>query len=142
MERDQQQRMIGIGLVLIRLALAREFLIQGSGILFGMFQGPGVNGFAHYAHLSVEVALLVGLAQFFGGLMVLTGIGARAGAAMLIVVLVAALSISRIPSSVATDYALTQLVIALATLAAGAGPYSLVEVMNRNVCRLIRTPFC
>ena len=129
---------VGIALLLIRLALAREFLCQGSGILFGAFHGPGIHGFAAFAHLPVVIAFLVGAAQFVGGIAVLTGIGARAGAAGLIVVMIGALSIARIPSSLATDYAITHLLISVAVLVAGAGRYSLYPVIVRQIDRLSR----
>jgi putative oxidoreductase len=124
---------LGIALLVVRLALAREFLYQGSAILFGAFHGPGIYGFAAYAHLPAVVSLLVGLAQFGGGITILTGVGARLGAAGLISVLVGALTFARIPSALATDYAITQLLTAVAVLVAGAGPYSLYPVIVRQI---------
>ena len=132
---------VGVGMLLVRLAVAREFIVQGSGILFGTFHGPGVNGFAEFANLSATVALGVGLVQLFGGLAILTGIGARAGATAVILVLIGALTFARVPSSIATEYAVTQLLVTLCILVAGAGPFSLYYVLCRHLNRLAHAPF-
>ena len=127
-----------IALLLMRLALAREFLWQGSSILFGTFHGPGIQGFASYAHLPVAFAFLVGLAQFGGGLAILTGIGTRLGAAAIVTVLAGALTFARIPSALATDYAITHLLISIGLLVAGAGQYSLYPIIVKQFDRLNR----
>ena len=129
---------VSIALLVVRLALAREFLWQGSSILFGAFHGPGIQGFAAYAHLPAAVALLVGLAQFFGGLAVLTGVGTRLGAAALTTVLVGALTFARIPSALATEYAITHLLISVALIIAGAGQYSLYPIVQAQITRVNR----
>jgi putative oxidoreductase len=132
---------VGFGLLLVRLALAREFVCQGSGILFGAFHGPGVNGFAQFAHLPAMVAFGVGLAQLAGGLAILTGIGARLGTAAVIPILVGALTFARVPSGIAMEYEVTLLLIALCVLVAGAGPYSLYYVLCRQLDRIVQAPF-
>lgn len=129
---------VGIALLLIRLAVAREFLWQGSSILFGTFHGPGISGFAAYARLPYTVALLVGLAQFLGGLAILTGVGTRVGAAAVTAVLVGALTFARIPSSLATDYAITHLLISIALIVSGAGQYSLYPIVVQQINRAYR----
>jgi putative oxidoreductase len=128
----------GFALLVIRLALAREFLWQGSSILFGAFHGPGIKGFAAFTHLPIGVALLVGLAQFLGGLAILTGVGARVGAAALTVILVGALTFARIPSALATDYAITHLLISIALIISGAGQYSLYPILAQQFRRASR----
>jgi len=63
-----------LALLVIRIASALAFLFHGCAILFGAFGGPGPAGFAGFTHTSLTIAYLVGLAQFCGGLAMLTGI--------------------------------------------------------------------
>src|SRR5215475_244179 len=119
-----------VALLLIRIASALAFLFHGSGILFGAFGGPGPAGFAGYLHTSLTVAYLVGLAQVGGGIALLTGILARVGAVCVAIVMVGAIKLVHLQHGFdigrgGVEYALTQLLIALAILAAGAGKYSL-----------------
>ena len=121
---------VNSALLLIRIASALAFLYHGSAILFGAFGGPGPQGFAAYLHVPPAVGYLVGLAQFAGGLAMLTGIFVRIGAACLIVVMLGAIFLVHLPHGFdigkgGLEYALTQLLIALALLIAGPGSYSL-----------------
>ena len=121
---------VNLALFLIRIASALAFLYHGSAILFGAFGGLGPQRFAAYMHASPAVGYLVGLAQFAGGLAMLTGIFVRIGAACLIVVMLGAIFLVHLPhgfdiSKGGLEYALTQLLIALALLIAGPGRYSL-----------------
>ena len=129
---------VGMALFIVRIALARELIAQGSGILFGAFHGPGVAGFAQFTHLPPVVAIAVGAAQLVGGLAILTGIGARAGAAAAILVLIGALTFARVPSGIATEYALTLLLIAVAIFASGAGRYSLYHLARRQLRKTLQ----
>jgi putative oxidoreductase len=81
------------------------------------------------------VAFLVGLAQFGGGLAMLTGVLARLGALGIAVVMAGAVVMVHLPKGFdstkgGAEYALTQLLVALAILIAGAGPYSLYYVIR------------
>src|SRR3981189_856294 len=119
-----------LALLLIRIASAVAFLYHGAAITFGVFGGPGPAGFAGFTHLSITVAYLVGLAQLGGGLAMLTGILARVRAACIVIVMVGAIKIVHLSHGFdiakgGHEYALTQLLIALAILVAGAGKYSL-----------------
>src|SRR5207248_5466743 len=76
--------------LLIRLASAAAFLYHGSAILFGAFGGPGPRQFAAFMHWPPIIGYLVGVAQVFGGLAVLTGFLTRIGAACLVVVMLGA----------------------------------------------------
>ena len=130
-----EERRAGLALLIIRLASAACFLYHGSAILFGAFGGPGPSGFSHYTHLSLLVTYLVGIAQFGGGLAMLTGILARLGALAISVVMLGAIFLVHLPKGFdvtkgGLEYALTQLLIAVAILIAGAGPYSLYYLLR------------
>ena len=119
-----------LALLVIRIASGIVFLYHGSQILFGAFGGPGPQGFAAHMHAPAIVGYLVGLAQFGGGLAVLTGLLIRVGAVCIIIVMLGAIFMVHLPhgfevSKGGMEYPLTQLLIALALLIAGAGAYSL-----------------
>ena len=120
---------VNAALLSIRIASALAFLFHGSAILFGAFGGPGPQKFAAFIHAPAIVGYLVGLSQLFAGLTILTGILTRLGAACVIVNMLAAIFIVHLPHGFdvaqrGIEYALTQLLIALALLLTGAGDYS------------------
>lgn len=126
-----------LALLIIRIASALAFLYHGAGVLFGAFGGPGAAGFAGFTHLSLTTAYLVGLAQFCGGLAMLTGIFARIGAVCVGIVMVGAIQLVHLKNGFdigrgGMEYALTQLLIALAILVAGAGKLSLAPKKIAN----------
>jgi putative oxidoreductase len=126
-----------LALLIIRIASALAFLFHGAGVLFGAFGGPGPAGFAGFTHTSLMVAYLVGLAQFCGGLAMLTGIFARIGALCIAIVMVGAIQMVHLKNGFdighgGMEYALTQLLIAVAVLVAGAGKYSLAPKKIAN----------
>ncbi len=136
-ELTPEQKRIGAALLIIRLAAAAVFLYHGSAILFGAFGGPGLQGFSGFTHLPIAVAFLVGLAQFGGGLAMLTGILARLGSAGICVVMLGAIFMVHWTkgfdvSKGGMEFALTQFLIALAVLIAGAGPYSLAALFPHS----------
>ena len=123
-----------VALLLLRIASAMAFLYHGSGILFGAFGGPGPQQFAAGHQWPVALAVLVGLAQFGGGLAVLTGILFRFGAACLALIMLGAIFVVHLPhgfsvSEGGAEYALTQLLLAIAFLITGPGEYSLGKVL-------------
>jgi len=126
-----------LALLLIRIASALAFFFHGCGILFGAFGGPGPAGFAGFTHMSLTTAYLVGLAQFCGALAMLTGIFARIGALCIVIVMVGAIHLVHWKhgfdiNAGGYEYALTQLLIAVAILAAGAGKFSLAPAKIKN----------
>jgi putative oxidoreductase len=128
-------------LLLIRLAAALTFLFHGCAILFGMFGGAGPAQFAAYMHLPTVVGYLVGLAQVAGAVAVLTGILIRIGAACIVVVMLGAIFLVHLPHGFdvgkgGMEYALTQLLIALALLSAGAGRFSLTGSLPPSLQKL------
>ena len=124
------QPQVNAALLLIRIAGGLVFLYHGSAILFGAFGGPGPQGFAAFLHLPVIVGFLVGLAQFAGGLAILTGVLIRIGSACITIVMLGAIFLVHLPhgfdiSKGGIEYAFAQLLIAVALLITGAGAYSL-----------------
>lgn len=121
---------INVALLILRIASALVFLYHGSAILFGAFGGPGPQGFAAFLHLPAVLGYLAGLAQFGGGLAILTSVLIRLGAVCIIAVMLGAIFLVHLPhgfdvSKGGMEYALTQMLIALALLITGAGAYSL-----------------
>ena len=126
-----------LALLLIRIASAMAVLFHGSAILFGAFGGPGPAGFAGFLHMSITIGYLVGLAQFCGGLAMLTGIFARIGALCIVIVMLGAIRLVHLQYGFdigkgGYEYALTQLLIAIAILVAGAGKFSLAPKKIAN----------
>lgn len=123
---------LNLGLLVLRIASALAFLYHGSAILFAAFGGPGPQQFASSHGMPPSVGYLVGLAQVGGGLALLSGTFVRTGAACLILVMLGAIFLVHIPHGFnveqgGMEYALTQLLIALALLLMGPGEYSLAS---------------
>lgn len=99
MSRPQPQILTDLGLLLIRAVLAAVFIFHGGQKLFGLFGGPGLEGAAAgMAQLGLPLpwlsALLAGSAEFFGGIVLLLGSGARLAAVpMAFTMLVAILTV-------------------------------------------------
>ena len=128
-------------LLFLRIACGIAFLYHGSAILFGAFGGPGPQKFAAFLHAPAIIGYLVGLAQFLGGLAVLLGALIRVGAVCIIIVMLGAIFMVHLPHGFdvtkgGIEYALTQLLIALALLFTGAGRYSLSGILPDGLRRL------
>ena len=120
---------LNAALLSIRIATGLAFLYHGSAILFGAFGGPGPQKFAAFIHAPAIVGYLVGLSQLFGALTTVTGILTRIGALCIIINMLGAIFTVHLPHGFdiaqrGIEYALTQLLIALALVLAGAGDYS------------------
>jgi putative oxidoreductase len=125
----------------MRLACSLPFLYHGSAILFGAFGGPGPVGFAAFMKAPVIVGYLVGLAQFAGGIAVLTGALIRVGAVCIIIVMLGAIFLVHLPHGFdinhgGMEFGLTQTLIAFGLLLAGAGKFSLGYILPRPLRKL------
>ena len=125
---------IGFALLVLRIAVAVVFLYHGSAILFGVLGGPGPVAFAGFMHAPVIIGYLVGLAQFAGGIAVLTGVLHRVGTVCLMIVMLGAIFLVHLPHgfSVAQggyEFALTEFLMALALFLTGPGPWSLNSLL-------------
>jgi putative oxidoreductase len=85
-------RMYEYGLLVLRLALAAVFVAHGAQKLFGIWGGGGLSAMAGiFQNLGLvpafPLAVLVGVTEFFGGLLLAAGAYARYAAGPLIVVM-------------------------------------------------------
>jgi putative oxidoreductase len=133
--------LISIALLIIRIAAGLPFIYHGSAILFGAFGGPGPHGFAAFMHAPDIVGYLVGLAQFGGGLAILTGIFIRIGALCTVIVMLGAIFLVHLPhgfdvSKGGAEYALALFLISISLLVSGGGEYSLASVLPDGLRKL------
>jgi putative oxidoreductase len=117
---------LDLALLIFRIAGALVFLYHGSAIFFGAFGGPGIHGFAGFMHSPIIVSFLVGLAQFAGGLALLTGAFVRVGALCIMIVMAGAILLVHLPhgfnlANNGMEYALTQFLLALGLFLTGGG---------------------
>src|SRR5215204_1926687 len=87
--------MIDVGLLVLRLVLGVIFIGHGAQKLFGSFGGPRISGFAKMLEqLGVKpakpMAILAGLAEFVGGILVILGFLTPLAALALIGVMIVA----------------------------------------------------
>ena len=134
-------RELDLELLIMRVACSLPFIYHGCAILFGMFGGPGPQGFAAFMHMPVAVGYLVGLAQFAGGIAILIGALLRVGAVCVIIVMLGAIFMVHLPHGYdighgGLEYALTEMLLALGLLLAGPGKYSLASVLPRPLQKL------
>jgi putative oxidoreductase len=134
-------RELDLELLIMRIACSLPFLYHGSAILFGVFGGPGAHNFAAFLHAPDAVGYLVGLAQFAGGVAILTGALLRVGAVCVIIVMSGAIFLVHLPHGFdigkgGMEYALTELLLALGLLLAGPGKYSLTGVLPAPLQKL------
>ena len=125
---------VDIGLLLIRLMLGVVFVFHGSQKLFGLFDGPGVKGFAGYLEsLNVPYPLLsaylAGSAEFVGGIAMLLGVGLPVAAVLICCVMGVAIFKVHLGGfsgqSGGMEYPLTLAVVAAAMGMLGPGRFAM-----------------
>ncbi len=136
-----EARELDLALLTLRVACALPFLYHGSAILFGAFGGPGPHNFAAFMKQPDVVGYLVGLAQFAGGIAILTGALLRVGTVSVIIVMLGAIFIVHLPNGYdishgGLEFALTELLLALGLLLAGPGKYSLAGILPAPLRKL------
>jgi putative oxidoreductase len=130
-----------LALLLVRVACALPVLYHGSQIWFGALGGRGPQAFAAYLHLPVVCGYLVGIAQFAGGLAILTGVFHRIGALCVIIVMLGAIFLVHLPHGYSLEhngmeFALTVLLLALSLSVSGPGAYSLRGILPAPLRKL------
>jgi putative oxidoreductase len=132
---------LNFALLVLRVACALPFLYHGSGILFGVLGGPGPANFAAFMHAPAAIGYLVGLAQFAGGLAILTGAFLRVGAVCVMIVMLGAIFLVHLPHGFdinhsGYEFALSELLLSFGLLIAGPGAYSLRNVLPAPLRKL------
>jgi putative oxidoreductase len=116
-----------LALLVLRLVLGGVFIAHGAQKLFGWFGRPGLKGTAgFFDQLGIKpgstMALLAGLAEFGGGLLVLVGLLTPVAALAIIAVMIAAILKAHLANgffNTSGGYEFNLMLIA------GAGAYSL-----------------
>jgi putative oxidoreductase len=132
--------MIDVGLLVLRLVLGVIFIGHGAQKLFGSFDGPRISGFAKMLEqLGVKpakpMAILAGLAEFVGGILVILGfLTPLAALALIVVMIVAVLTVHLKNGFFNTnggyEFNLALAGMALTLLIVGAGAYSLDSALG------------
>ncbi len=124
-----------VALLVLRLVLGGVFVAHGAQKLFGSFGGPGIEGTTGFhEQLGIEparpMAVLAGLTEFLGGILVVAGfLTPLAALALIGVMAVAVLTVNLKNGFFAAnggyEYNLVLAAVALALVLAGGGAYGL-----------------
>jgi putative oxidoreductase len=124
-----------IALLVLRLVLGGVFVAHGAQKLFGSFGGPGIEGTAGFhEQLGIKpakpMAILAGLAEFVGGILMIAGFLAPLAALALIVVMIVAILKVHLrhgffAASGGYEFNLVLIAVAVALLLAGSGAYGI-----------------
>ena len=130
-----------VGVLLIRAIIAVVFMYHGSQKLFGMFEGPGIAGFAGFLE-SINVplpkvnAVMAASAEVFGGIAVLLGVGLRIAVFPMVVTMVVAIVTVHGKAFSAQaggmEYPLTLAIVLLGLGLTGAGRFSIDERLRQH----------
>jgi len=126
----------------LRIPVGIIFVAHGAQKLFGWFGGYGLEGTGQWmASVGLNpgyiMALLAGGAEFFGGLLLLTGLLVRPAAAILAFTMVVAIETAHIDSGLflsngGYEYALALLAVSVALAISGAGRASVDVLISRQ----------
>ncbi len=124
-----------IALLILRLVLGGIFVAHGAQKLFGSFGGHGLKGTAgFFEQIGLKpgrmMALLAGLAEFGGGLLVLVGFLTPLGAFAIIAVMAMAIVKVHVPNgffneSGGYEFNLVLIAVAVALILTGSGAYGI-----------------
>jgi putative oxidoreductase len=124
-----------IALLVLRLVLGGVFVAHGAQKLFGSFGGPGIEGTAGFhEQLGIKpakpMAILAGLAEFVGGILVIAGfLTPLAALALIVVMIVAILKVHLengfFAASGGYEFNLVLIAVAAALLLVGSGAYGI-----------------
>ncbi len=131
--------MLGIGLLILRIVVGVTVAAHGAQKLFGWFGGPGISGFASWlGQLGIRPerpwAVVAGLVEFVGGLMVALGLLTPVAAlavcgGMLVAILTVHVGKGFWNQNGGIEFPLTILAAMLALSLTGAGVYSLDRLL-------------
>lgn len=127
--------MVDVGLLVLRVVLGAIFAAHGAQKLFGSFGGPGLEGTAGFhGQLGIKppylMAVLAGLAEFVGGILVAVGFLTPIAALALVAVMAVAVLTVHLRNGFFAQSGGYELNLALAAMAltllfAGAGALSI-----------------
>jgi len=145
MNASTQQRMTDTGLFLIRAILAVVFIYHGSQKLFGSFGGHGIEGTAGFMGtigipFPTFSAVMAGVTEFAGGIVLLLGTGARLAALPMAFTMLVAIATALSGFDVRTggmEYALTLGVILLALALLGPGRFTVSNLVVKAKAELL-----
>jgi putative oxidoreductase len=126
---------MALGLLILRLVVGLTMAAHGAQKLFGWFGGYGLNGTGEFLEQlgffpGRRTALLAGLTEFGGGLLLALGLATPLAAALIIGVMSIAIATVHLKHGFFNhnqgyEYNLTLAVVALSLVITGAGPVSL-----------------
>jgi putative oxidoreductase len=134
-----------VGLLILRVALAMVFIGTGAQKLFGAWGGGGIGGTTMFFDslgipLPQVMAVLVGIVEFFGGLMLALGLLTQVAALLLAcVMLVAILTVNLAegffvsPGAFGFAWPMLNMAAALALVFAGPGRFSIDAGIRREL---------
>ncbi|BDC35065.1 hypothetical protein Noda2021_10230 [Candidatus Dependentiae bacterium Noda2021] len=130
---NRQAVLQSYALLLVRLVVGSVFLLHGAQKVFGLFGGPGLDGFGSYiASLGLPVTLghLAAIFELVAGIMLVFGIATELGALMTIPVMKVAIylvhwSNGYFIQNQGYEYALNLLLLAAAIIIGGPGAHAL-----------------